>query len=133
MRRLRTATFILVIAWSSAPPAAAQIVGRPQYERVGTPDPFLGNGLMPGPSLGHELRAIDRRIDRARRNGWISRREARVMRAQAAGIAYLAGVYRHGGLSHSERVELRTRIDVLRDSVNRQPPPDSTKDQAGGR
>ena len=129
MHRLRIAGLI-VIGLMSAPPATAQIVGRPHYERVSTPDPFLGNGYMPGPGLGRELRDIDRRIDRARRSGAITRREARQLRREAAGIAYLAGVYRHGGLTHSERVELRTRVAVLRDSVNRHPPP-SSSDEGG--
>lgn len=130
MHRLRTTSLVL-IGLLSAPPATAQIVGRPQYERVSTPDPFLGNGYMPGPGLGRELRDIHRRIDRARESGAITRREARQLRREAAGIAYLADVYRHGGLSPSERVELRTRVAVLRDSVNRQPPVSSRGE--GGR
>lgn len=136
MRRLRTVPLILILGSAWMPPAAAQIVGRPQYERVGLADPFLGNGSMPGASVGAELRQIDRRIDRARDNGLITRREARQMRSQARGIAYLAGVYRHDGLSYSERIELRTRIDVLRDSINRHPPANParrSRDQDGGR
>lgn len=133
MRRLRIAVLILILGSASVPPAAAQIVGRPQYERVGTPDPFLGNGYMPGASVGAELRQIDRRIDRARDSGLITRREARQLRSEARGIVYLAGVYRHDGISYSERIELRTRLDVLRDAVNRHPPASRSPERAGGR
>ena len=118
MRRFVTATVILV-AFSALAPATAQIVGKHDYGRVASHDPFLGNGYMAGPGLRRELRDIDRRIDQARRNGTISQRQARQMRHQAAGIYYLAGVYRHGGISRSERIELRARIDLLRDTVNR--------------
>ena len=119
MRRLRALCLLLMLGVAAAPAATAQIVGRPTYERVSVPDPFLGNGDRPGPSVGQELRAIDRRIDRARESGMITRREARAMRREAAGIARLAGFYRQGGFTPSERLELRTRIEVLRDSVNR--------------
>jgi len=119
MRTLRTATFVIA-AFAAVAPAAGQIVGRPNYGRVERNDPFLGNGQMPGPALWQELRDVDRRIDRAEQSGAITRREARQLRREAAGIAHSAYFYRHGGLSASERYELRTRVDVLRDSVNRQ-------------
>ena len=119
MRLLGTVTSI-VLTISIVVPAEAQIVGRPDYGRVETADPFLGNGYMPGPGLGRELRDIHQRIDRARRSGAITGREARELRREAAVIAHLGHVYRHGGVSGSERRELRTRVDVLRDTVNRQ-------------
>ena len=119
MRSLRTATSVF-LTLSIAAPAGAQIVGRPDYGRVEAADPFLGNGYMPGPGLGRELRDIHQRIDRARRSGAITGREARQLRREAAVIAHLGHVYRNGGVSGSERQELRTRVDVLRDTVNRQ-------------
>ena len=129
MDRLRI-TALILIGLTAAPPATAQIVGRPTYERVSAPDPFLGNGYIAGPGLRRELRDIDRRIDRARENGMITRREARQLRREAAAIGRLGGVYRHGGLSSSERLELRTRVAVLRDSITRQPPT-SSRDDSG--
>jgi hypothetical protein len=106
----------------TAAPTTGQIVAPARYDRVDGFDPFLGNGEMPGRTTEGEIRVINRQINRARRNGWISRREARQLRAQAAGVAYLAGIYRQAGLSRSERLELRARTDVLRDALNRRPP-----------
>jgi hypothetical protein len=123
------AAALIILGLVSAAPAGAQIVGRPQYERVSAPDPFLGNGYIAGPGLGSDLRDIDRRIDRARDNGMITRREARQLRREARAIAHLGGVYRRGGLSTSERLELRTRVSVLRDSITRQPPASSAGDR----
>ena len=123
MRRLPT-SFLLLGALTIAAPAAAQIVGRHDYGPVGTRDPFLGNGRMPGPSVGDELRDIDRRIDRARDSGSLSRREARQFRREARAIAWVG---RHGQseLSTSERMELTVRFQNLRDAINRPRPIDT--------
>ena len=118
---MRILPFFLA-ALSLAAPAAAQIVGRTVYEPVGAPDPFLGNGVLPAPSTREELRDIDRRIDRGRASGAISRREARQLRREARAIARLDRVYRGSGLSISERAELQARTFALRSVVNRPRP-----------
>ena len=131
MRRLPIVSF-LALALSIAAPAAAQIVGRHDYGRVGTYDPFLGNGRMPGPSVGDELRDIDRRIDRARDSGSLSRREARQLRREARAIAWV-GRHGHGDLSASERMELTVRFQNLRDAINRPRPVDTSRGPRRGR
>ena len=131
MRRLPT-PFPFLAALAIAAPATAQIVGRHDYGRVGTYDPFLGNGRMPGPSVRDELRDIDRRIDRARDSGSLSRREARQLRREARAIAWVG---RHGQseLSASERMELTVRFQNLRDAINRPRPIDTSRGPRRGR
>ncbi len=131
MRRLPT-SFLLLAALAIAAPATAQIVGRHDYGRIGTPDPFLGNGRMPGPSVGDDLRDIDRRIDRARDSGSLSRREARQLRREARAIAWV-GRHGHGELSASQRMELTVRFQNLRDTINRPRPIDTRQDSRRGR
>jgi hypothetical protein len=106
-------------ALAPAAPASAQIVGRPVYEPVGIADPFLPDSSSPPPPIGRELRQIRQRINHARDAGLISRREARQMRREARAIGLLGHRYSHGGLSDSERRELQTRTEVLRESVGR--------------
>ena len=120
MRRLPTPILFLA-ALATAAPAAAQIVGRHDYGRVGTYDPFLGNGRMPGPSVRDELRDIDRRIDRARDSGSLSGREARQLRREARAIAWV-GRRGQGELSASARLELAVRFQNLRDAISRPRP-----------
>lgn len=132
MRRLSTFSLV-ILALSVAAPAAAQIVGRHDYGRVGTSDPFLGNGRIPGPTVRDELRDVDRRIDRARESGTISGREARQLRREAGAIVRLAGVYRHGGFSASERFELQARFLYLRGAINRPRPVGPVPEQRRGR
>jgi hypothetical protein len=131
MRRLPI-PFLFMAALAIAVPAAAQIVGRHDYGMVGRPDPFLGNGRMPGPSVGDELRDIDRRIDRARDSGHLSSREARQLRREARAIAWV-GRHGHGDLSASQRLELTVRFQNLRDAINRPRPIHSRRESRRGR
>ncbi len=124
---------LLIAALSIAAPAAAQIVGRTVYEPIGAADPFLGNGVLPAPSTRDELRDIDRRIDRGRASGTISRREARQLRREARAIARLDRVYRQSGLSSSEQSELQARTLALRSVVNRPRPAPAPAPPAPGR
>lgn len=103
----------------AAAPAAAQIAGKRDYGPVPVSSPFLEDSRLPGPPVGKELRDIDRRIERARESGRISRREARLLKREARAIGHLARQYRRGGLSAAERAELRRRTDYLRDSAGR--------------
>ena len=99
--------------------AVAQIVGRPVYEPVASADPFLRQSGIPAPPIGRELGQIRQGIDRARKAGLISSREARQLRREARMIGRLSHSYGHGGLSHSELRELQTRTQVLRERVGR--------------
>ena len=118
MRRLFVLPF-LALAVSLAAPAGAQIVGRHDYGPSGASDPFLGNGSLPGPSIGQELRDLRGRIEHARDSGLITRREARQLRREANRIAIRANVYGSDGLSASERRELETSAFALRSQLSR--------------
>ncbi len=100
-----------------ASPAAAQIAGKRDYGRVPAASPFLDDSRPPGPAVGKQLRDVDRRIERARDSGQISRREARRLEREARAIGRLARLYGSDGLSPSERAELENRTHYLRDSV----------------
>jgi len=108
-----------LVALSVAVPAAAQIVGRPVYEPLAPPNPFIGwDSRLPGPSARSEVRGLSRRIERARERGTISRREARQLKREARQIGHLAHRYGRDGLSEAERAELATRAQVLRAAVD---------------
>jgi hypothetical protein len=57
------------------------------------------------------------RIERARDEGQLSKREARQLRREARLIGRLADRYAAGGLSPAERRELGTRTQVLRTRI----------------
>jgi hypothetical protein len=61
-----------------------------------------------------DLRAARRHIDRRRRSGELSRREARQLRREVAMIATLAHRYGRDGLSESERRELDMHAQTVR-------------------
>lgn len=109
----------LLLAAILESPVAAQIVGRPDYGPVPQSDFFLGNGRLPGPSIGRELGDIYGRIDDARDSGAISGRQARGFRREARVIGALAELYAHNGLSDAERNELSARALYLREAVGR--------------
>jgi len=110
---------LLALTVALAAPSDAQIVGRHDYGPAGTSDPFLGNGALPGPSIGQELYYLRGRIERARDAGLITRREARQLRREANRIAVRANVYASDGLSASERRELENSAAALRSQLNR--------------
>ncbi len=107
-----------LIALSLSVAAPAQFVGKPVYEPVYIPSPLVGDSSPPGPGIRRELRQIHHRIDRARHNGELTRREARQLHREARLIGRAAGRYGRDGLSASERRELQNRTRVLRDGVN---------------
>jgi hypothetical protein len=102
-----------------AAPAGAQIAGKRDYGRVPAATPFLDDSRLPGPGIGRQLRDIDKRIDRARDSGRLSRREARRLHREARAVGRLARLYGRDGLSPSERAELENRAHYLRDSAGR--------------
>ena len=60
---------------------------------------------------------LDARIDAGLRDGSLSRREARRLRAEFNDIARLEARYRANGLSRSERATLDRRFDILSNQI----------------
>jgi hypothetical protein len=115
----RHAAAAILLALTLAAAAQAQLVGRPGGGFERTPDPFLGNGIAPGPSVERDVRSTRRQIERARDDGRLTRREAKALRREARRIEAAAERYAQGGLSASERRELETRARVLREQAAR--------------
>ena len=120
MRSLTFASMLIAIA--VAAPAGAQIVGKPPREYLPPPNPFIGDSRLPGPGVGRDLRNIRSDVERGRKSGAISRREARQLKREARHIGHLADLYVQDGLSASERMELEARASYLRAAVNRPRP-----------
>ena len=112
----------VLVAFATAAPADAQIVGRRTYDAVPPVNRFLPDSRLPGAGIGRQLTDVRDRIERARDNGWLSRREARRLDREARLIGLLAHRYGRDGLSSSERAELESRTSSLRDAVNRPQP-----------
>lgn len=122
MRRLATIAFALV-SLSLAASAEARIAERhPPRDVQRPPNPLIGDSRQRGPSIGREVGDIRERLERARENGTISRREARQLRREARLIDALAHRYGRDGMSSSERAELEARAHYLRGAVNRPRP-----------
>jgi hypothetical protein len=100
-------------------PAGAQIAGKRDYGPVPVSSPFLADSRLPGPGVGREVRDLKGRIESARESGILSRGEARRLEREAEAIGRLGRLYGRDGLSPSERSELETRADYLRDAVGR--------------
>ncbi|MEA3009912.1 MAG: hypothetical protein QOJ91_1604 [Sphingomonadales bacterium] len=128
---MRRSAFAFALLALAAVPAAAQIAGRHDYGPVPPSSPFLPDSRLPGPGIGREVRDVEGRIDRARKNGSLSRIEARRLDREARAIDRLAELYGRDGLSPSERAELDNRTNYLRDSVNRPKP--AAKGRRGSR
>ena len=116
MNRLNS-SFLLGLAIAAAAPAPARIVGTQIPTPAPRANPFGNDSRLPGPSVGRELRDVRNDIDRARKNGDITGREARQLRREARLIGRLAERYGHDGLSGSEQGELQTRARILRDAI----------------
>ncbi len=77
--------------------------------------------LNPGDRrIGRELRGTRDTIDEGRKQGDLSKREARALRREARQIGTLADRYGQDGLSDSEIRELETRTRVLQNQVDNQ-------------
>jgi len=72
------------------------------------------------PAIGSELRAARKGIDRGRKNGDLSKREARALRREANQIDTLADRYGQDGLSNAEHRELEMRARVLQSQTESQ-------------
>jgi hypothetical protein len=107
----------LVLATSIATPAAARIAGNHPPRQAGPSNPFLEQRPQ-GPGIGREVRDIRKRVERARDEGAISKREARQLKREARLIGRLERRYARDGLSASERAELENRAGYLRDAVS---------------
>jgi hypothetical protein len=116
---MRLTVFMVAAAIGTASPAAAQIVGRPDYGPVARSSPFLPDSSLPAPSMGREVRDLRQRIDAAQDAGTLTRREARALQREARWIGRLAARYGRDGLSAPERAELATRAAAVRARANR--------------
>jgi hypothetical protein len=118
--RTAAATVALGLALGgAAAPAAAQIVGRPDYGPVTRPNPFLPDSRPPQPAPAQEVEDLRGRIAAARESGDLSAREARRLEREARLIGRLAVRYGRDGLSDPERGEIATRAAAVRAAVNR--------------
>jgi len=113
MRVLIAAAALLAVA-----PASAQIAPRHDYGPVGRSDPFLGDGRLPGPGVGRELRDVRGKIRDARESGQITRREARRLDRETRRVGLVARRYGRDGLSASEARFIEARLLALRGSVS---------------
>lgn len=118
----RSALLFLALLAAAAAPAHAQIAGKRDYGPVPASSPFLPDSRLPGPGIGREVRDLESRIESARDRGALSRGEARRLEREARAIGRLARLYGRDGLSPSERSELESRSNYLRDAVSRPRP-----------
>lgn len=94
--------------------ASAQIVGRPNYGNPYRSSPmFLPDSSGPRASVGAQVRDVRDRINDARRDGRITRAQARALRFDADRIERDARRYRRGGLNDVEREDLEGRAAAL--------------------
>ena len=75
-----------------------------------TAAPFEHGGYA-GAGVDQRIREISFRIDRGMRDGSLSRREARGLRAQLDGVQRLEYRYGRDGLDGRERADLNARLD----------------------
>ena len=64
--------------------------------------------------VGRDVGQLRSDIDQGRTQRQLSRRQARELRREASEIGMLQERYAAGGLTESERAELRTRVEALR-------------------
>lgn len=76
-------------------------------------DQRAGRGGGRWENLNQRQAQFQQRLDRAVRDGRVTRREAASLRAEYRSIAALEQQYRRGGLNPSERAELDRRFDRL--------------------
>lgn len=120
--------FLLVAGLVCAPflatPSAAQITISGVNE---------AGGGQRGLDLLRQLDRVDRRIDRARDEDQLSRREARALNREARQVGALRDRYARGGLSEAEAAELQFRISALNGQIGTRPQPAAASDSPGRR
>ena len=109
MNKLLTALAAVAAVTVVAAPAAAQSYDHGRYERHDRYE----RGHHDGWNINQRQEQLDRRIDRGLRNGSLTQREARRLRAEFRDIARLEARYRANGLSPRERADLDRRFDRL--------------------
>ena len=66
------------------------------------------------PATSAELAMVRRDVRKGRKEGSLSRKQARELRRESGEVAMLEQRYAAGGLSSAEAAELKARIEVLR-------------------
>jgi hypothetical protein len=117
MKTLLTALAAVAAVTVIAAPAAAQPYdGRHErhdgYDRYDRHDRY-DRGFHDGWNVNQRQEQLERRIERGLRNGSLTYREARSLRAEFRDIARLEAHYRVNGLSYGERADLDRRFDRL--------------------
>jgi hypothetical protein len=67
--------------------------------------------------VGWLQRQVQADISRERRNGDLSRSQAKAFRREAASIQFLESRYAEDGLSDPEQMELQNRLEALRSMI----------------
>lgn len=112
------AALAAVAAVTVAAPAAAQPYGHGgydhgRYDRHDRYDRYERHGRHDGWNINQRQERLERRIERGLRDGSLTRREARWLRAEFRDIARLESRYRYDGLTRWERADLDRRFDRL--------------------
>lgn len=115
MNKLLTALAAVAAVTVVAAPAAAQSYDHGRYDRYDSYDRHERDdrGFHGGWNINQRQEQLDRRIDRGLRNGSLTQREARRLRAEFRDIARLEARYRANGLNPRERADLDRRFDWL--------------------
>ncbi|HET7575289.1 MAG TPA: hypothetical protein VFK19_01835 [Sphingomicrobium sp.] len=98
---------------------AAMLVGFPRYGDWGhprsTPAPIHAlPGIGPSArDVGQLSKQVRTEIHTGRRSGRLSRDDAKALRRESRRIEYLRSRYAEDGLSESELIELRNRLEAL--------------------
>jgi hypothetical protein len=119
---------LLVAGLACVPFLAAPLAAQITISGVGQ-----GGGGQRGQELLRQLNRVDRRIDRARDEDQLSRREARALNREARQIGALRERYARGGLSDAEAAELQFRISALNGQIGTRPQPAAAPDSPARR
>jgi Ni/Co efflux regulator RcnB len=109
MKKLLTALAAVAAVTAVAAPAAAQSY---DYGRQDRHDRYE-RSQHDGWNVNQRQEQLERRIERGLRNGSLTHREARSLRAEFRDITRLEAHYRVNGLSYRERADLDRRFDRL--------------------
>ena len=99
---------ILTAAFFLADPASAQGWGY-------SPSPMPSMSTDSG--IGRQLGKIRSDTHAGRDSGQLTHRQARALRRERASISMLEARYARDGLSDSEKAELQTRVEILRNDT----------------
>ena len=112
----------LLVAFSLAAPASAQIAGRHDYGDERMPERLGHDGRLAGPSPAREARALRGDIRDLRESGAISRREARLLSREARAIGRSGSLSLSAGAARAvtaQLLALRSRVQAAQANPER--------------